>query len=344
MIALSKINSFANRRRLKSIDTLLSWYILNGVNGIGPTAKLNIFQSDNETKSLICNSEIKKEEIIVKFPITLCFFANDETSWNVTLACYILREIISGSPSKWRIYLENLPPLGSDHLEAVSYKAFNHEYLPLISSLRKCRTEIDKAFSNCPLSSHFGVKSTHFSWAMSIVRARAFDLKNVEGQKVHVFIPIVEIIKHGDNLLTMSMHGEKMGRSYSLSTKSPPEAIRKNHLKFNTNCKITKGQKVRFSYSKSSNDFFLMNYGFFPKFNLHDNVVLFEDEIDVYNWWITTFGKELTPKSRSHIIQSILTGITSVSDQARKKRNESMIVEHRKRFFRRKRVQDSNGR
>jgi hypothetical protein len=87
------------------------------------------------------------------------------------------------------------------------------------------------------------------------------------------------------------------------------------YLELKASNQIKKGQEVQLNYGEASNDIFLLNAGFFPKFNPNDDFVLFNDEIDAYYWWITCFGRGLSTKKRYHVMQSLIHGVSEINKQ-----------------------------
>merc|ERR1712113_798726 len=298
------------------LETFLAWSIFNHTTGIEPGSKISLSYFNEYNRGFLSNSDIAKGETVLSLPLNICLIAEDPNipppyegaDWSVCLACRILKEMSRGFMSPWIAYLKSFPPLKEDHFDIIKRNTSTLEYPLIMKSIDRIQKNIIKSYLDCPLSCHGGANLRYFSWALSMVKSRSFTIKGYHEKDLHLLIPVADLFNHGGADVQPFRKSTEKTLSSNISLQIIRNKIKTEwQLIFTAHKKITHGEEVLIDYGRKTNDEYILNYGFVPIFNPWDETVLFGNIKKAGYWWITCFGKDLTPALRNSALQSIIS-------------------------------------
>lgn len=133
-----------------------------------------------------------------------------------------------------------------------------------------------------------GASLEEFLWAVAVVHSRSFGVEQLRGNnKVlnHLLLPLADMLNHGGDELTCYWTTEQAKGSPSqtdvqtctTNVEWVTKSAAPDTLFFVATKNIARGTEALLSYGDRSNDHFALYYGFTPKNNPYDDVVLFDE-------------------------------------------------------------------
>lgn len=247
------------------------------------------FRGEDLGYGLIATQEINPEDTILSVPLSSALTSEgaSETEWSIHMAENILRVIKHGENTPW---LDSLPKnINLPWLYWSSEEVAEFQELDTINEAYNLRTVFDTAVQRlCSGGNGNGntaqYRPAEVAYALSLVHSRSF-----LSSGVHVWVPGVDLCNHNGekaNATVRCIHNPDVCQGSAATEEIAPPQVnstpRPSIFELVAGEQgIQKGEEVTISYGKWPNDVFLLLFGFIPKGNEYDGLVLFQnlDEI-----------------------------------------------------------------
>jgi len=268
------------------------------------------FRGEDREYGLIAKKGINPDETILSVPLSsaLTSEGSPEAEWSIHMAEKILRAIKHGVNTPWLDSLPknvNLPWLYWSPEEVAEFQEID-----TINEAYNLRTVFDTAVQRLCSGNGDGATSQYrpaeVAYALSLVHSRSF-----LSSGIHVWVPGVDLCNHNDikaNAVVRCIHNPDVCQGIAATEEiAPPQensTPRPSIFELVAGEQgIQKGEEVTISYGKWPNDVFLLFFGFIPKENENDSVVLFQnlDEIVEFISEVVAEGIGVKPESLNTI-------------------------------------------
>ncbi|MEW5308892.1 MAG: hypothetical protein WDW38_000813 [Sanguina aurantia] len=237
--------------------------------------------------------------------------------WSVRLAAKLLRQSAAGPSSAWSHYLAVLPaqiptPVTTyswDQIKAITYP-------PAANALHSAGALVADAFSHSSEESLGGdCDQERLAWAMSVVHSRTFgSAARKGGVGVRMLVPLVDMLNHGGDEAQQHLSGAVVATDNVRWDLRGPGVSGEGggwRMEVSATRDVREGAELLLSYGERPNDDFFIHYGFVPRANPHDEVVVFEDLEEALDWHYQQFDSQVLSGSR--VSEPLLVAFASVA-------------------------------
>jgi hypothetical protein len=250
------------------------------------------FRGEDRGYGLIATQEIKPDDTILSMPLSSALTSEGapEAEWSINMAEKILHAIKFGVNTPW---LDSLPKnINLAWLYWSPEEVAELQEIDTINEAYNLRTVFDTAVQRFCSDNGEGktnqYRPAEVAYALSLVHSRSFFSSGN-----HVWVPGVDLCNHsGDtaNAIVRCIHNPDVCQGIAATEEIAPQpTTQENGAPPRPSVfelvageqGIQQGEEVTISYGKWPNDVFLLFFGFIPKDNENDSVVLFHnlDEI-----------------------------------------------------------------
>ena len=298
------------------VGALVAWCVERGACGDG--LEVSPGGPGGRGRGLVASRDISAGETLLTLPLSMGIVdepaghpasaaeALQRSPWFARLAARLLQEHTAGAESPYAPYMRLLPTRvdSSPLLCDAQLAALCAAYPPLADEAAEMRRDVADAYTRLAQEAPAalaGASAAQFADAVSVVYSRAYGMRAAQagggGRGVfRVLLPLADMINHGSD------EGAADGPLFppvrdaanvawdieQIEDESAPSG--RGHAMSVTALKpLSAGDEALFSYREQSNDHFLLYYGFVPRLNSHDDVVLFDAMADALTWHDAAF-------------------------------------------------------
>jgi hypothetical protein len=301
------------------VTNLVTWCIERGFSGSGLSVRPTV---NRKGRGLEATRVIEKGECVLSVPLrrgivdeerghpeeVLALIKN--APWGVRLACRLLQELKKRELSEFRAYLELLPvdietsPLhySEDLIAQICYPQAQNEIREMKTAVNKWFDLLEKDDFNVAIA---GATREEFTKAVAVVHSRTYGMSSGETGEGYfrALLPLADLLNHGGEQFldenrssTAIVNTETVAWSEILvdddnvndDNDDEQEAA---SIMFTAQKTLEPGEEATMSYGDRSNDHFLIYYGFIPKNNPHDDVIIFENFDSAMIWHAMCFDE-----------------------------------------------------
>lgn len=283
-----------------TIPSLPSWIENLG----GKTSSLDLFEG-TRGRGLRFQKPVSVGECVASVPLRACLVdlpkgEEKDGRWEdareeprlARLADMLAHELSLGNASDFQPYVEALPPRLELDLPAPSYTeedAHHVQYEPCLKQLRMYRDRLASSQERRYGTGAHPDDERRFAWAMAAVHSRSFACG-----PARLLVPYVDFCNHAGDSTPWHLRDTRVAHLGNLQWRvaGPDE----DHANVELLSLVTgQPEEALLSYGERSSDHFYAFYGFVPKANPHEDVILFEGLHDCVDWmrtrgWDTCVG------------------------------------------------------
>ena len=299
------------------VGALVSWCVARGACGDG--LEVSPGGPGGRGRGLVASRDIAAGETLLSLPLSMGIAdepaghpasaaeALQRSPWFARLAARLLQEHAAGAESPYEPYMRLLPQRvdSSPLLCDAQLAALRSAYPPLADEAAEMRRDVADAYSRLAQEAPAalaGASAAQFADAVSVVYSRAYGMRAAQagggGRGVfRVLLPLADMINHGSDegadgdgpLFPPVRDAANVAWDIEeIEDESAPSG--RGHAMSVTALKpLAAGEEALFSYREQSNDHFLLYYGFVPRLNAHDDVVLFDTLAQALTWHDAAF-------------------------------------------------------
>jgi SET domain/Rubisco LSMT substrate-binding len=278
-------------------QSLLQWLVTTQ-GASPPDLKVErTFRGEDLGYGLIATQQINPDDTILSVPLSSAITSEgaSEDEWSIHMAEKILHAIKHGENTPWLDALPkniNLPWLYWSPEEVAELQdsdtiteAYNLRTIFDTAVQKLCNENTSNGVVERSNSADVQYRPAEVAYALSLVHSRSF-----LSSGIHVWVPGVDLCNHngnsstgnGANAIVRCIHNPDTCQGAAATEEIAPPQVnstpRPSVFELVAGEKgISKGEEVTISYGSWPNDVFLLFFGFIPKENDNDSVVLFQN-------------------------------------------------------------------
>jgi hypothetical protein len=290
------------------VQDLVRWCIENGFSGSGLGVRPS---TSGKGRGLEATRLVEKDECVLTLPLRSGIVDEakghpehtreviEKAPWGVRLACRLLQERKKGAESAYAAYLELIPenvetsPLhyASEEVSRICYPPMEKEIEEMRKAVKKWYDDLNAGEGKEALA---GASEEEFKCAVAVVHSRTYGVSSGDTGEGYfrALLPLADLLNHGgDEYIDETRSSTSTVSTETVAWSEITDEEDESEIAFTAQKTLEPGEEALMSYGERSNDHFLLYYGFVPRKNPHDDVIIFENFDSAMMWHAMCFDE-----------------------------------------------------
>ena len=290
------------------VQDLVRWCIENGFSGSGLAVRPS---TSGKGRGLEATRLVEKDECVLTLPLRSGIVDEakghperarrviEKAPWGVRLACRLLQERKKGEASAYAAYLELIPenvetsPLhyADEEVSRICYPPMEKEIEEMRKAVKKWYDDLNACEGKEALA---GASEEEFKNAVAVVHSRTYGVSSGDTGEGYfrALLPLADLLNHGgDEYIDETRSSTSTVSTETVAWSEITDEEDESEIAFTARKSLEPGEEALMSYGERSNDHFLLYYGFVPRRNPHDDVIIFENFDSAMMWHAMCFDE-----------------------------------------------------